>query len=90
MLLVDEPSVWREPCSIAMVFEIFEYLHNEGDKAIIIVWQNGANDTEFADIGYVPVGRQIAIAGPEEALLENPDTGPLLIRPAQSRSSCFR
>jgi len=32
MLLVDEPSIWREPCSIAMLFEIFGYLHNEGGQ----------------------------------------------------------
>ena len=58
-------------------------------KAIIIVWQNGTNDVEFADIGSVPAGRRIAIAVPDEAPPERSDASPLAIRPAQSHNFCF-
>ena len=63
VLLVDEPSIGLEPRFIDMVFEILHDLqHNEG-KTIIMVEQNAKKGLEFADIGYVLVSGELAIAG---------------------------
>jgi branched-chain amino acid transport system ATP-binding protein len=79
ILLVDEPSIGLEPRFIEMVFEILDELqHNEG-KTIIMVEQNAKKGLEFADIGYVLVDGQIAIAGPGKELLKNPDVGRLFL-----------
>ncbi len=79
VLLVDEPSIGLEPRFIDMVFEILNDLqHNEG-KTIIMVEQNAKKGLEFADIGYVLVSGQLAIAGTGRELLENPKVGELFL-----------
>ena len=79
VLLVDEPSIGLEPRFIDRVFEILDDLqHNEG-KTIIMVEQNAKKGLEFADIGYVMVSGQIAIAGSGDALLDNPKVGELFL-----------
>ncbi len=79
LLLVDEPSIGLEPRFIDMVFEILDDLqHNEG-KTIIMVEQNAKKGLEFADIGYVLVSGQTAIAGRGDELLENPEVGRLFL-----------
>ena len=79
VLLVDEPSIGLEPRFIDMVFEILHDLqHNEG-KTIIMVEQNAKKGLEFADIGYVLVSGEIAIAGKGDDLLANPKVGQLFL-----------
>lgn len=79
VLLVDEPSIGLEPRFIDMVFEILDDLqHNEG-KTIIMVEQNAKKGLEFADIGYVLVSGQTAIAGSGDELLANPEVGRLFL-----------
>ncbi len=79
LLLVDEPSIGLEPRFIDMVFEILHDLqHNEG-KTIIMVEQNAKKGLEFADIGYVLVSGQLAIAGTGDELLANPKVGDLFL-----------
>lgn len=79
ILLVDEPSIGLEPRFIDMVFDILGDLqHNEG-KTIIMVEQNAKKGLEFADIGYVLVSGELAIAGKGDDLLENPDVGRLFL-----------
>lgn len=79
VLLVDEPSIGLEPRFIDMVFEILHDLqHNEG-KTIIMVEQNAKKGLEFADIGYVLVSGELAIAGSGDELLENPKVGELFL-----------
>ena len=79
ILLVDEPSIGLEPRFIDMVFEILHDLqHNEG-KTIVMVEQNAKKGLEFADIGYVLVSGELAIAGKGDDLLENPDVGRLFL-----------
>ena len=79
LLLVDEPSIGLEPRFIDMVFEILNDLqHNEG-KTIIMVEQNAKKGLEFADIGYVLVSGQVAIAGSGNDLLANPKVGELFL-----------
>ncbi len=79
ILLVDEPSIGLEPRFIDMVFEILDELQNVEGKTIIMVEQNAKKGLEFADIGYVLVSGEIAIAGPGDELLENPEVGRLFL-----------
>ena len=48
-------------------------------NAIILVEQNAKKGLEFADIGYVLVSGQTAIAGKGDELLSNPDVGRLFL-----------
>jgi len=79
VLLVDEPSIGLEPRFIDMVFEILYDLQNAEGKTIIMVEQNAKKGLEFADIGYVLVSGELAIAGKGDELLENPDVGRLFL-----------
>jgi len=79
VLLVDEPSIGLEPRFIDMVFEILDDLQRSEGKTIIMVEQNAKKGLEFADIGYVLVSGQIALAGPGDELLENPEVGKLFL-----------
>ena len=79
VLLVDEPSIGLEPRYIDMVFEILRDLQENEKKTIILVEQNAKKGLEFADIGYVLVSGQTAIAGSGDDLLKNPDVGRLFL-----------
>jgi len=79
VLLVDEPSIGLEPKYIDMVFEILGDLQKKENKTIILVEQNAKKGLEFADIGYVLVSGQTAIAGSGNDLLNNPDVGRLFL-----------
>ena len=79
ILLVDEPSIGLEPRYIDMVFEILRDLQKNEKKTIILVEQNAKKGLEFADIGYVLVSGQTAIAGKGDDLLKNPDVGRLFL-----------
>ncbi len=79
VLLVDEPSIGLEPRFIDMVFEILGDLQNTEGKTIVMVEQNAKKGLEFADIGYVLVSGEVALAGPGTELLENPDVGRLFL-----------
>jgi len=79
VLLVDEPSIGLEPRFIDMVFEILDDLQNAEGKTIIMVEQNAKKGLEFADIGYVLVSGQLAMAGSGEELLQDPEVGRLFL-----------
>ena len=79
LLLVDEPSIGLEPRYIDMVFEILGNLQQGQRKTILMVEQNAKRGLEFADIGYVMVSGEIAMAGTGNALLENPEVGRLFL-----------
>jgi len=79
VLLVDEPSIGLEPRFIDMVFEILGDLQNTEGKTIIMVEQNAKKGLEFADVGYVLVSGETAIAGSGDELLENPEVGRLFL-----------
>jgi len=79
VLLVDEPSIGLEPRFIDMVFEILTDLQKGEGKTIIMVEQNAKRGLEFADLGYVLVTGQIAMADTGDALLKNPDVGRLFL-----------
>ncbi len=79
VLLVDEPSIGLEPRFIDMVFEILDELQHKDGKTIIMVEQNAKKGLEFADIGYVLVSGQLALAGTGDELLANPEVGRLFL-----------
>ena len=79
LLLVDEPSIGLEPRFIDMVFEILDELQHTDGKTIIMVEQNAKNGLGFADIGYVLVAGETAIAAPSDDLLANPEVGRLFL-----------
>lgn len=79
VLLVDEPSIGLEPRFIDMVFEILDDLQRVEGKTIIMVEQNAKKGLEFADIGYVLVSGQLAMAGPGKTLLADPEVGRLFL-----------
>ena len=79
VLLVDEPSIGLEPRFIDMVFEILHDLQHREGKTILMVEQNAKKGLEFADIGYVLVSGQLAMAGKGDELLENPEVGRLFL-----------
>jgi len=79
VLLVDEPSIGLEPRFIDMVFEILDDLQKKDGKTIIMVEQNAKKGLAFADIGYVLVSGETAIADYGDDLLENPDVGRLFL-----------
>ena len=79
VLLVDEPSIGLEPRFIEMVFGILDDLQHRDGKTIIMVEQNAKKGLEFADIGYVLVAGQVAMAGKGAELLDDPEVGRLFL-----------
>ncbi|GAB4370701.1 MAG: ABC transporter ATP-binding protein [Kiloniellaceae bacterium] len=79
VLLVDEPSIGLEPRFIDMVFEILEDLQHKDGKTIIMVEQNAKKGLEFADIGYVLVSGELAMADKGDVLLADPEVGRLFL-----------
>jgi branched-chain amino acid transport system ATP-binding protein len=79
VLLVDEPSIGLEPRYIDSVFEILDDLRRGEGKTIIRVEQNAKKGLEFADIGYVLVSGQVAMAGSGDELLADPHVGRLFL-----------
>ena len=79
VLLVDEPSIGLEPRFIDVVFEILHDLQHNDGKTIIMVEQNAKKGLEFADIGYVLVSGELAMAGKGSDLLEDPAVGRLFL-----------
>ena len=59
--------------------KFWEIYNNNEKKTIILVEQNAKKGLEFADIGYVLVSGQTAIAGKGDDLLSNPDVGRLFL-----------
>jgi branched-chain amino acid transport system ATP-binding protein len=79
ILLVDEPSIGLEPRFIDMVFEILDDLQHAERKTILMVEQNAKKGLEFADVGYVLVSGQIAMAGRGDDLLRDENVGRLFL-----------
>ena len=79
VLLVDEPSIGLEPRFIDLVFDILTDLQKTDGMTIIMVEQNAKRGLEFADIGYVLVSGETALAASGDELLENPEVGRLFL-----------
>jgi branched-chain amino acid transport system ATP-binding protein len=79
VLLVDEPSIGLEPRFIEMVFGILADLKETDEKTILLVEQNAKKGLEFADVGYVLVAGQLAMAGPGHELLDDDEVAKLFL-----------
>jgi branched-chain amino acid transport system ATP-binding protein len=79
VLLIDEPSIGLEPRYIDMVFELLEDLKNKEGKTIIMVEQNAKKGLQFADIGYVLVSGELAMADTGDKVLNDPSVGRLFL-----------
>lgn len=79
VLLVDEPSIGLEPKFIDMVFEILSDLQHRDGKTIVMVEQNAKKGLDFANIGYVLVSGETALADDGNTLLKNPEVGRLFL-----------
>ena len=79
ILLIDEPSIGLEPRYMEMVFEVLDDLEHTHGKTILMVEQNAKKGLEFADIGYVLVSGEIAMAGKGNDLLKDPEVGRLFL-----------
>lgn len=86
VLLVDEPSIGLEPRYIGLVFDLLKELQEAHNKTIVIVEQNATEGLRFADVGYVLVAGQLAMAAPGDELLENPEVGRLFLGGRAARS----
>lgn len=79
VLLIDEPSIGLEPRFIDMVFELLEDLKTGEHKTIVMVEQNARKGLEFADLGYVLVSGQLAMADTGDRVLNDPSVGRLFL-----------
>ena len=79
VLLVDEPSIGLEPRFIDMVFEILVDRRDRERKTIVMVEQNARKGLQFADLGYVLVAGDLALAGSGAELLDDPRVGRLFL-----------
>ena len=79
VLLVDEPSIGLQPRYVEMVFELLRQLQQDEGKTIILVEQNARKGLAFADLGYVLVAGQLAMAGTGAELSRDPEVGRLFL-----------
>ena len=71
LLLLDEPSMGLAPLLVEEIFRIIEEINKEG-TSILLVEQNAAMALSIADRAYVLETGTVALEGPAEELLENP------------------
>jgi branched-chain amino acid transport system ATP-binding protein len=62
-----------------MVFEILGELQRKEGKTIVMVEQNAKKGLEFADLGYVLVSGELALADRADELLRNEEVGRLFL-----------
>ncbi|MNT36980.1 High-affinity branched-chain amino acid transport ATP-binding protein LivF [compost metagenome] len=62
-----------------MVFELLRHLQLAEGKTIILVEQNARKGLAFADLGYVLVAGQLAMAGTGAELGRDPEVGRLFL-----------
>ena len=66
-------------CGDGTLMDHLRDLQQNEKKTIILVEQNAKKGLQFADIGYVLVSGETAIAGKGDDLLNNPDVGRLFL-----------
>ena len=78
VLMLDEPTAGVSPI---VMDELFDHILKvkKTNVAILMVEQNAKKGLEFADIGYVLVAGELALAGKGYELLENPEVGRLFL-----------
>jgi len=71
LLLLDEPSMGLSPLLVEEIFRIIEEINKDG-TSILLVEQNAAMALSIADRAYVLETGNVALEGPAQELLENP------------------
>lgn len=71
LLLLDEPSMGLSPLLVEEIFRIIEEI-NKGGTSILLVEQNAAMALSIAHRAYVLETGTVALEGPAQELLENP------------------
>ena len=68
-------EIGLEPHFIDLVFDILDDRRDSEGRTIVMVEQNAKKGLDFADIGYVLVSGQLALAGTGTDLLDDPRHG---------------
>jgi len=71
LLLLDEPSMGLSPLLVEEIFRIIEEINKDG-TSILLVEQNAAMALSIAHRAYVLETGTVALEGPAQELLENP------------------
>jgi branched-chain amino acid transport system ATP-binding protein len=71
LLLLDEPSMGLSPLLVEEIFRIIEEINKSG-TSILLVEQNAAMALSIANRAYVLETGTVALEGPAQELLENP------------------
>ncbi len=71
LLLLDEPSMGLSPLLVEEIFRIIEEINKDG-TSILLVEQNAAMALSIAHRAYVLETGNVALEGPAQELLENP------------------
>ena len=72
LLILDEPSLGLAPVVVKLLFEIIQFLNQEG-TTILLVEQNVHQTLEIASYAYVLQTGQLKLEGPPDDLLRNAD-----------------
>jgi branched-chain amino acid transport system ATP-binding protein len=72
IMLLDEPSMGLAPLLMLDVFDALKEINQEG-TTILLVEQNARMALKFASRGYVLESGSLALEGPSDELLENPE-----------------
>jgi branched-chain amino acid transport system ATP-binding protein len=71
LLLLDEPSMGLAPIMVDQIFEVVRDVSRQG-VTVLLVEQNAHRALEMADRAYVLDSGEVALSGPAQALLGNP------------------
>lgn len=71
LLLLDEPSLGLAPLIVREIFQIIQYLRDEG-ASILLVEQNARAALQIADYAYVLEMGRLSLSGPASELLNHP------------------
>lgn len=71
LLLLDEPSLGLAPLIVREIFQIIQYLRDEG-ASILLVEQNARAALQIADYAYVLEMGRLNLSGPASELLNHP------------------
>jgi len=71
LLLLDEPSLGLAPLIVREIFQIIQYLREEG-ASILLVEQNARAALQIADYAYVLEMGRLSLKGPASELLNHP------------------
>ena len=70
-MLLDEPSLGLAPLIVREIFQIIQYLRDEG-ASILLVEQNARAALQIADYAYVLEMGRLNLSGPASELLNHP------------------